>query len=57
MHLGSIDHECALESLEEVFKMPVSWGYISRDSDSFGPDAAQGLMFYKSYPGDSWPNH
>lgn len=37
--------------------MPVSWGYISRDSDSVGPDAAQVLVLYKSYPGDSWPTH
>lgn len=43
MLLGSWDHEYALESLGEVFKMPVSWGYISRDSDSIGPDVAQVL--------------
>lgn len=37
--------------------MPVSWGYISRDSDSVGPNAAQLLVFYKTYPSDSWPIH
>lgn len=52
MCLCSRDHECALESLGEV-KMPGSWGYISRDSDLIGSGAAQVLVFYKSYPGDS----
>lgn len=55
MHLCSVDHESTSESPGAVFKLPVSWSYISRGSDSSGPGVQPKCWCFlkKSYPGDS----